>query len=98
MRRSSACSSGNASHEASSYDGALNFPEYPIGGGVDSVYHEWIAEAFRSIQPRAIAQGVIAEGDFDVDTLEQRLREEVRTGNSCIPAPAMIGAFTRLRA
>jgi len=72
--------------------------EYPIGGGVDSVYHEWIAEALRSIHRRAIAQGVIAEGDFEVDTLEQQLREEVRAGNSCIPAPAMVGAFTRLRA
>jgi hypothetical protein len=41
---------------------------------------------------------VIAEGEFDVDTLEQQLREEVAAGNSCIPAPAMIGAFTRLRA
>jgi hypothetical protein len=72
--------------------------DYPISGGVDSVYHEWFAESFRSIQARAIAQGVIAEGDFDVDTLEQQLREEVAVGNSCFPAPAMVGAFTRLRA
>jgi SAM-dependent methyltransferase len=71
--------------------------EYPIGGGVDSVYYEWFAESFRSIHPRAVARGVIAEGDFDVDTLEQRLREEVTAANSCIPAPAMVGAFTRLR-
>jgi hypothetical protein len=47
----------------------------------------WIAESFRSIQPRAIALGIIAEGEFDLDTLEQRLREEVTAGNSCIPAP-----------
>jgi hypothetical protein len=72
--------------------------EYPISGGVDSVYYEWLTESFRSLQPRAIAQGTIAEGEFDVDTLEQRLREEASAAHSCIPAPAMIGAFARLRA
>ena len=72
--------------------------EYPISGGSDSVYYEWITESFRSIAPRAIALGIIAEGEFDVDTLEQRLREEATAGNSGIPAPAMIAAFTRLRA
>jgi ubiquinone/menaquinone biosynthesis C-methylase UbiE len=72
--------------------------EYPISGGSDSVYYEWLAESFRSIQPRAVAQGIIAEDEFALDTLEQRIREEVTAGNSCIPAPAMIAAFTRLRA
>jgi len=72
--------------------------EYPISGGVESVYYEWFAESFRSIQPRAVAQSIIAEGEFDVDTLEQRLREDVTAANSCIPAPAMVGAFARLRA
>ena len=72
--------------------------EYPISGGSDSVYFEWITESFRSIQPRAIALGIIAEGEFDLDTLEQRLREEVTAGNSCFPAPALVAAFTRLRA
>ena len=71
--------------------------EYPISGGSESVYYEWITESFRSIQPRAIAQGIIAEGEFDLDTLEQRLREEATAGNSCFPAPAMIAAFARLR-
>jgi ubiquinone/menaquinone biosynthesis C-methylase UbiE len=72
--------------------------EYPISGGADSVYYEWIAESFRSIQPRALAHGIITEGEFDLDTLERRLREEVTAGNSCFAAPAMVGAFARLRA
>jgi len=71
--------------------------EYPISGGSDSVYYEWFTESFRSIQPHAIALGIIAEGEFDLDTLERRMREEATAGNSCLPAPAMIGAFTRLR-
>jgi len=72
--------------------------EYPISGGSDSVYYEWLTESFRSIYPRAIAQGVIADGEFDFDTVEQRMREEATAGNSCIAAPAMVAAFARLRA
>ncbi len=72
--------------------------EYPISGGPDSVYYEWFTESFRSIHPRAIAMGIVAEGEFDLDKLQQRLREEASAGNSCLPAPAMIGAFSRLRA
>jgi ubiquinone/menaquinone biosynthesis C-methylase UbiE len=71
--------------------------EYPISGGSDSVYYEWLTESLRSLQPRAIAQGIVVEGEFDLDTLEQRLREEATAGHSCIPAPAMVGAFARLR-
>jgi ubiquinone/menaquinone biosynthesis C-methylase UbiE len=72
--------------------------EYPISGGSDSVYYEWFTESLRSILPRAIAEGIIADEEFDLDTLEQRLREDVTAANSCIPAPAMVGAFARLRA
>jgi hypothetical protein len=62
------------------------------------LYYEWFTESLRSIHPRAIAQGIIADGEFDLDTLEQRLREEATAGRSCIPAPAMVAAFARLRA
>jgi ubiquinone/menaquinone biosynthesis C-methylase UbiE len=72
--------------------------EYPMSGGPDSPYYEWIAESFRSILPRAVSIGIIQDGEFDIDTLEQRLREETVSNNSCIPSPAMIGAFARLKA
>jgi ubiquinone/menaquinone biosynthesis C-methylase UbiE len=72
--------------------------EYPISGGPDSVYYEWFTESFRSIHARAVAMGVIAEGEFDLATLQQRLREEASAANSCLPAPGMVGAFARLRA
>jgi hypothetical protein len=65
-------------------------------GGSDSAYHEWVAESFRSIHPRAVALGVIAEGELDLDSLERRLREEASEANGCLPTPAMVGAFARL--
>ena len=70
--------------------------EYVMVGGSDSAYHEWVAESFRSIHARAIALGVIAEGEFDLDFLERRLSEEASEANGCVPAPAMVGAFARL--
>jgi ubiquinone/menaquinone biosynthesis C-methylase UbiE len=72
--------------------------EYPIGGGTDSVYYEWFVESLRSILPRAVSLGIVGEGEIDIETLEQRLREEATSSNSCFPAPAMIGAFARLSA
>ena len=71
--------------------------EYVLLGASDSTYHEWVTESFRSIHPRAVALGVITEGEFDLDSLESRLREEGSAGNGSVPAPAMVGAFARLR-
>ena len=71
--------------------------EYPMSGGTDSFYYEWITESLRSILSRAVSLGIVRDGEIDIDTLEQRLREEAASGNSCIPAPAMIGAFARLK-
>jgi ubiquinone/menaquinone biosynthesis C-methylase UbiE len=71
--------------------------EYPIGGGSDSPYFEWIVESLRSILPRALALGMVSEGEMGIDTLEERLRAENQATKSCVPAPTMIGAFARLK-
>ena len=72
--------------------------EYPIDGGSDSLYFEWFAESLRSILPRVIALGIVGADEIDIDTLEERLRAENVAAGSCLPAPAMIGAFARLKA
>jgi len=46
---------------------------------------------------RPSALGIIAAGEFDLDTVETRLCEECAAANSCSPAPAMIAAFARRR-
>ncbi|HEY7307636.1 MAG TPA: methyltransferase domain-containing protein [Bryobacteraceae bacterium] len=71
--------------------------EYPIDGGSDSLHFEWFVESLRSILPRAIALGIVREGEIGIDTLEERLRAENRATKSCVPAPTMIGAFARLK-
>ncbi len=69
--------------------------EYPIDGGPDSPFYEWIAEALRSILPRAKALGIVDGLNLDCETLAQRLREEAVSLNACCPAPLMVGGFAR---
>jgi ubiquinone/menaquinone biosynthesis C-methylase UbiE len=68
--------------------------EYPIAGGPDSPFYEWMAESVRSVFPRLQAMG-LASGDFDVDGLEARLRREALELGACCPAPSMVGGFAR---
>ena len=69
--------------------------EYPIDGGPDSPFYEWIAESFRSIVQRAAAAGFVKESEFDIDELEQQLRQEATSRNASIPGPTMVGCFAR---
>jgi ubiquinone/menaquinone biosynthesis C-methylase UbiE len=70
--------------------------EYPImDGGLDSPFYEWIAESFRSIAQRAAAVGVVKESEFDVDVLEQQLRQELASRKASIPGPTMVSCFAR---
>ena len=71
--------------------------EYPIDGGSDSPYFEWFTESLRSVLPRAIALGIVTADEINIDTFEERLRAENVAAGSCFPAPAMIGAFARLK-
>ena len=69
--------------------------EYPMDVGLDSPFYEWLAESFRSIAPRAQAIGLVKEFEFDLDALEQQLRQEAAPRNAGIPGPTMVGCFAR---
>ena len=69
--------------------------EYPICGGSDSKYYDWIAESLRTILPRAEALGLVRASDLDVDTLAERLKEEVVANHSGLAAPVMVGCIAR---
>jgi SAM-dependent methyltransferase len=71
--------------------------EYPLDGGPDSPFYEWMTEALRSIYPRVQALGIETPFDLDLDTLADRLRDEALATNACCPGPAMVGAFARKR-
>jgi ubiquinone/menaquinone biosynthesis C-methylase UbiE len=71
--------------------------EASVGGGPDFAGYEWLAESVRSLLPRMIALGVVGEGELEVDTLAERVRDEVVSGGGTISLAPMIGAWsTRL--
>jgi ubiquinone/menaquinone biosynthesis C-methylase UbiE len=72
--------------------------EYPMDGGADSPFYEWIAESFRSILPRAAALGLVRRDEVEgIDSLARRLEGETISGRGCVPGPAMVGCFARKR-
>jgi hypothetical protein len=46
-----------------------------------------------SLVPKLEATGIAIASDLDVDTLEQRLREEALTVGGCLASPIMVGTF-----
>lgn len=72
--------------------------EYPIDGGGDSPFYEWIAESFRSILPRAEALGLVRSDETAaIDSLAARLKDEAVSLGSGLVGPAMVGCFARRR-
>jgi ubiquinone/menaquinone biosynthesis C-methylase UbiE len=71
--------------------------EYPIEGGADSPFYEWLAESVRSILPRAQAFGIPSDEDLNPDTLVQRLSKQAVELKACFPGPFLVGGFARKR-
>lgn len=71
--------------------------EYPMDGGADSPFFEWVAESLRSILPRAEALGLVQRDEIGIDSLADRLREEAVSRTGCVPGPAMVGCYARKR-
>jgi hypothetical protein len=72
--------------------------EYPMDGGADSPFYEWMTESFRSILPRAAALGLVRSDEVaGIDSLAMRLKEEAISHRGCAPGPAMVGCFARKR-
>ncbi|MDE3199083.1 MAG: methyltransferase domain-containing protein [Acidobacteriota bacterium] len=68
--------------------------EFPVDGGPESPFHEWLAEALRSILPRAQAMNTPGAADIDIETFEQGLRAEAAAG-TMLPGPPMFSCFAR---
>lgn len=72
--------------------------EYPMDGGADSPFYDWIAESLRSILPRASALGLVRSDEITaIDSLATRLRDEALALGVCLPGPAMVGCVARKR-
>jgi len=68
--------------------------EFPVDGGFDSPHHEVMAQGLRSILPRAREMNIPGAAELEIETLEDRLREEARSGGGS-PFPVMFSCFAR---
>jgi ubiquinone/menaquinone biosynthesis C-methylase UbiE len=66
-----------------------------IDGGVHSVFCEWMAETLCSVLPRMEALGITTAEEIQIETLEQRLRQEALETRGFAVLSPMIGAFAR---
>lgn len=69
-----------------------------IESAVDSPAFAHVADTIRGLLPMAERLGVVKPRDVDVDTLADRLRDDVVRANAVVVLPHLIGAWTRLPA
>jgi SAM-dependent methyltransferase len=67
-----------------------------IGGAPDFPGYAYLAQTLRSLLPMAERYGVATAAEVQVETMEERLREDVLRNNAVIVLPSLIGAWTRV--
>ena len=66
------------------------------GSGPDWLGYEWIAEGIRTMLPVLLQFNFATEAEIDIETLEDRIREEAVTNQSVVTIPHHIGAWTNV--
>lgn len=68
--------------------------EAAVGGGPDWLGYELLAQTFRSLIPSMQKSTGLDPKELDVDTLEERLRQDVLSRNGILMMPTMYGAWS----
>lgn len=69
--------------------------EAAIGGGPSWVGYEWFAGSLRSVLPLIIKFGIATAEEVEIESLEERLREELVNQGGVARLPALVSAWTR---
>ena len=69
--------------------------EAAIGGGPSWVGYEWFASSVRAVLPLILRFGVATAEEVGIETLEERLREEIASQGGVVRLPALVSAWTR---
>jgi ubiquinone/menaquinone biosynthesis C-methylase UbiE len=67
-----------------------------VEGGPDTSAYDYAAQTVRSILPLLERFGVAKAEEVGIETLAQRLRDEVTAGGGVIVLPGLVGAWTRI--
>jgi hypothetical protein len=66
-----------------------------VGGGPDWPGYEYIAGLVRTILPRLVEQDIVTAADVNIDSLADRLRDEVVRSNGVVTTWTFITAWAR---
>lgn len=66
-----------------------------VGGGRDFAGYEYLADLVHSVLPLMERLGVATAAEVDIDTLADRLRDEVVSSGGCIALQPLIGGWSR---
>jgi len=80
-------------------DAGLNPPKMRVDGflgGAESVAPALVADVARMLVPQAEALGALAPGAVQIDTLEERMRTDLRSTRGVMSTPLVIGAWATL--
>ena len=66
-----------------------------LGGGLDFEGYQHVADSVRSTLPMMEKFGVATADEVGIDTLADRLRDEVVQSGGCMTLPALVGSWTR---
>ena len=69
--------------------------ETAIGGGPVWPGYQWVADAVRATLPLILKFGIATAEEVGMDTLANRLREEVVSQGGVARLPALVSAWTR---
>ena len=82
------------------FRGAGMIPEMVGGTALDACGEgfcpAWVSSTVRSLLPRMEALGVATAAEIDPDTLESRMRAELREAQALHVGPLMVGAWARV--
>jgi SAM-dependent methyltransferase len=66
-----------------------------VESGPDSPVYAWLAETTRTLLPLMERTGVATAAEVEVDTLADRLREELVAADATVVPPPLVGAWAR---
>ena len=67
-------------------------------GGVEDISPALFANVVRTLLPQLESMGVATAGEVQVDTLEERMREDLARTGGVMSTPLLIGAWARIAA
>ena len=66
-----------------------------VEGSPQSQIYEWLAQTVRSLLPMIEKTGVATRDEIDIDTLADRLRQDVVDNGAVVHSPMFVGAWAR---